>query len=514
MKKSVTTILALLLVGGLGAFTLQGGDYDEERGVITLPEEGSPFVAFDIWVKVGSQNDPEGKEGLAALTAAMISDGSTTEDSYETILEKLYPMAAGYGYKVDKEMTTFSGRVHRDNLEAYYTLFRNALLSPAFAQEDFDRIKSQTMNFLERGRRFGRDEELTKELLYSMAYEGTRYEHPEEGYVESVRSITLEDVRTFYAENYLRNNVVVAVGGGYPGGFVDRVRDDFDGLAAGEVAAVPKPEPRMPDGVEVLIVEKATDATPISMGFPHGALRGDEDFWPLFTMNSWFGEHRNSFSRLYQVIRETRGMNYGDYSYIEAFPQGYTTQQPPVNVARRSHLFEMWIRPISNTTPDNLHDRVLFATRAAWRELDELVAEGMTEDEVEATKNFLRNYTVNWGNTISRRLAYAVDDAFYGLGDDGYLAGIRPGLDGLDAERVNAAVREHLQAGDMYVVFITRNAEALRDMLVSGVPTNIDYAGDRPQEVLEEDREIARFSIPVSPANVTIMDIGDVYQDG
>ena len=94
-------------------------------------------------------------EGLAALTAAMISDGSTTEDSYEAILAKLYPMAAGYGYTVDKEMTTFTGRVHRDNLEDYYTLFSNALLRPAFSQEDFDRIKSQTLNYLERGRRYG-----------------------------------------------------------------------------------------------------------------------------------------------------------------------------------------------------------------------------------------------------------------------------------------------------------------------------------------------------------------------
>jgi zinc protease len=100
----------------------------------------------------------------------------------------------------------------------------------------------------------------------------------------------------------------------------------------------------------------------------------------MMTANSWFGEHRNSFSHLYQVIRDERGMNYGDYSYIEAFPQGYTTQQPPVNAARRSHLFEVWIRPISLTDPDNLHERSLFATRAAMRELEALVETGMTED--------------------------------------------------------------------------------------------------------------------------------------
>ncbi len=507
--------LGILLVALMTGFTLAPpSEYDEARGIITLPETESPFIAFNIWVKVGSQNDPAGKEGLASVTAAMISDGSTTEDSYEAILEKLYPMAAGYGYKVDKEMTTFTGRIHRDNLEDYYTLFSHALLRPAFTQEDFDRIKSQRMNYLERGRRYGRDEELTKELLYSMAYAGTPYEHPEEGYVESVASITLDDVKAFYRNTYLRNNVVVGVGGGYPGGFPDRVREDFDALPEGEVPMVAAPRPPMPQGVKVLLVEKAIDATPISMGFPTDLLRSDDDYWAMLTFNSWMGEHRNSFSNLYQVIRETRGMNYGDYSYIEAFPLGYTTQQPPVNVARRSHLFEMWIRPISNTTPTNLHERVLFATRAAFRELHQVVENGLSADEVERTKNFLDNYTVNWGNTIGRRLAYAVDDAFYGMSDPGYLAEIRPGIRAVTPGDVNEAIDEHLQDDQLYIVMITRDADGMKSLLLSDAPTNISYAGPQPDEVLAEDREIASFPIPVNAADITIIDISEVYQGG
>jgi zinc protease len=503
-------VLLVLMVSGssLGSRT----DYDPARGVITLPEPASPFIAFNIWVKVGSQNDPDGKEGLAAMTAALLAGGSTTEDSYEGIRRKLYPMAAGYGYRVDKEMTVFTGRIHRDNLDAYYTLFSNALLKPAFNQEDFERIKSQTLNFVERGRRYGRDEELTKELLFSMIYRGTPYEHPVEGYVESVRSITLDDVKAFYESVYLGNNLVVGIGGGYPRGFPDRVRRDFDGLPRGEVPAVPAPEPRMPEGVKVLIVEKATDATPISMGFPMGLLRGDEDFWSMMAFNSWMGEHRNSFGTLYQVIRETRGMNYGDYSYIEAFPLGFTTQQPPVNVGRRSQVFEIWIRPISNTTPTNLHERVLFATRAALREVAKVVDNGLPPDQVERTRNFLWNFTVNWGNTISRRLAYAVDDAFYGLPEPGYLAGIRPGLQGLTTEGVNEAVREHLQTDNLWIVFITRDAPNLKRLLVEGVPTGITYPGPRPDAVLAEDREIAVFPIPVGADDIIIMDINDVYQ--
>ncbi|NIS67364.1 MAG: hypothetical protein GTO05_19795, partial [Gemmatimonadales bacterium] len=87
------------------------------------------------------------------------------------------------------------------------------------------------------------------------------------------------------------------------------------------------------------------------------------------------------------------------------------------------------------------------------------------------TKQFLHNFTVNWGNTISRRLAYAVDDAFYRIGGRGFLASIRPGLAGLRLDEVNAAIRRHLQYDNMWIVFITNDAEGMKRKLLSGEPT-------------------------------------------
>ena len=123
---------------------------------------------------------------------------------------------------------------------------------------------------LERSRRYSRDEELSKELLFWMAYQGTPYEHPEEGYVQSVKSITLDDVRSFYRDNYVRDNVVVGVGGGYPEGFPVRVRDRLRPVAARRNGSRAIRHPSLPclTAMKVLIVEKQTDASAISMGFP------------------------------------------------------------------------------------------------------------------------------------------------------------------------------------------------------------------------------------------------------
>lgn len=516
MRAAMSLALASLVAGSTALVSTRDrtdqGEAAAPNAAIALHEPGSPFVAFNIWIKSGSAADPKGKEGLASLTAALISDGATKQDTVEGILEKLYPMAAGYDASVDKEMTNLVGRVHRDNLDAYYALFRNALLSPAFTEADFNRIKAQRLNFLERSRRYARDEELSKDLLFWMAYDGTPYQHPPEGYVESVRSITLDDVRAFHREHYVRSNVVAGVGGGYPAGFLERIRNDVAALPDGQVKPVPAPAPKTPSGVKVLLVEKPTDASAISFGFPIAVLRDDPDFVPLLVANSWFGEHRNSVGRLYQAIRETRGMNYGNYSYIEAFPAGYAAQQPRVNVARRSQLFEVWIRPISQTAPGNLHDRTLFAARAAMFELDKLVKNGMTPSQVAGSKEFLRNYVGTWGATIGRRLGYAVDDAFYGIEAPGFLASLKQAVDRTTPEQVNAAVKTHLQSDNMYLVIITADAAAMKQKLLSGAATPITYAGERSAELLAEDKIIASLPIKVNESDISILPIDKVLQ--
>jgi zinc protease len=283
-------------------------------------------------------------------------------------------------------------------------------------------------------------------------------------------------------------------------------------LPAGTPPTVPAPRPAAVDGIHVLLVDKNTRATPISFGFPMTLLRSDPDFYAMMLVNSWLGEHRTSVSHLYQVIREKRGMNYGDYSYIEAYPQGYATQVPPANVSRRSQIFEVWIRPIAQTAPGTLHDRSLFALRAALREVSKLVENGLTAGQFEAQRRYLVNYHVNFASTVGRRLAYRLDDMFYGIKDPGFLAGIKPGLEALTLEKVNAAIKRHLRGGNLQVVMITQDAEGMKKKLLSGGPTPISYAGEQPKEVLDEDKVIASYPVPVKAENVRVMGINEVFE--
>ena len=121
-----------MVLAGLAASWASAADAVAETNTVLLPVESDPTISFRIWFRVGSQSDPAGKEGLASLTAAMLTEAATQQNSYEQILERLYPMAASYAATTGVEMTVIEGRVHRDNLGDFYRLLTEAILSPAF----------------------------------------------------------------------------------------------------------------------------------------------------------------------------------------------------------------------------------------------------------------------------------------------------------------------------------------------------------------------------------------------
>jgi zinc protease len=503
--KPVSSILIAFFLMTLPTLSTVSAQVSDEN-LVLLPVKNDPTVSFRIWFKVGSQNDPKGKEGLSELTASMLTNAATTRNSYEQILAKLYPLAASYTASTSTEMTVIFGRTHVDNLAEFYPLLSDAILSPAFKQEDLDRIKSQALNYLENTLRYASDEDLGKAVLYGEIFAGTPYGHLTTGYIESVRSITLDDVRAFYTKHYTRENVVLGLGGGYDNSLLDRLKADLGKLPAGRVAEVPKPTPRPMEGFHVTIVEKDAPATAISMGYPIGIVRGTKEWYALAIANSWLGEHRNSSSHLYQVIREARGLNYGDYSYIEHYPRGGQLMLPPQNVSRRQQIFEIWIRPVP-------HETRHFSIRAALREYKKLLENGMTAGDFELTRNFLKKYVLHYAPTTMERLAYALDDRFYGI-DGSHLELFRKIMDEMTLKDVNAAIRKHWQYGTMHIVIITSDANGMKEALVSDAPSPITYGSPKPQSVLDEDKEIAVFPIPVKAEKVKIVQVRDLLVRG
>jgi zinc protease len=477
---------------------------EEPREPLTtfLPVASTPLVALRFVFQVGSEDDPKGKEGLAALTAAMVAEGGTKTLSYDQLLEKFYPMATGLSGSCRREVTVFAGEVHRDNLAAYVPLVTSMLTTPRFATEDFERLKNEALDELTKTLRGGNDEELGKWTLQLALYKNHPYGHAHRGTVAGLKAITLDDVKAFHKTYYARNALHLGVAGGVDRPFVTRLQRDLAPLGATAPPPPVLPAPGKPRGLEVTIVEKPADATAISLGFPLDVTRRDDDFYALAVANSYLGEHRTFNGKLMQDLRGKRGLNYGDYSYIEDFIQEGMSTFPVPNNLRRQQDFTIWLRPVP-------HDKAVFALRGALWLFDRMLKNGLSQSDFEATRSYLLNYSKLWVQTLPRRLGYAMDGRFYGRDD--LVTELARQLPRLTVDTVNAAVRRRLKTQGFKVAIVTRDAEAIRTALTAGRPTPITYdTQGTPEDVLAEDKVIAAY--PLKDVSVKVVPVEYMFE--
>ncbi|HEX7809461.1 MAG TPA: insulinase family protein, partial [Thermoanaerobaculia bacterium] len=464
-----------------------------------------PNVMMKFLFTVGSANDPKGKEGLSVLAASMITEAGSQDMRIDEINKALYPMAGAFYNSIDKEMTSFTGVVHKDNLDKYLAIVLPQLVTPGFREEDFQRLKDQQLNALQQDLRSNNEEELGKEELLNANFNNTPYGHTDLGTVAGIKSITLDDVKKFIADNYNASNVVIGLSGDYPETLIRTLTRGLSPLGAGSeeqaLASLTPYKATQPEGLQVEIVKKETRATAISMGHPIPVTRNSADFAALNVARAWLGEHRASMSHLYDRIREARGLNYGDYAYIEYFDRPGGQFFPSPNIARRNQIFEIWIRPV---VPENAQ----MAMRIALFETQKMIDEGLSEEDFKNTRDYLMKNVYLLTANQNQRLGYALDSWWYGMGD--YVDTMRVAYSKLTRDDVNKAIKKYLSAKNLHVVIITKDAEGLRDTLLKDEPSSIKYDAPKPQ-LAEEDKVIGSYKLNIKPGNIRIVNVDDVF---
>jgi len=422
--------------------------------------------------------------------------------TYRQIVDALFPMAASVSAQVDKEMSTFYGATHVDNLQDYYKLLRAMLLDPGWRADDFERIRDDAVNSIRVGLR-SNDEELGKEVLYQNIYRDTPYGQYDGGAVSTLENITLDDVKNFYHSQYSQSHLILGIAGGYPPTFVDEMKKDFRSLPEGAGFHPRQQPPKLIQHTRVVIVEKDTRSVAFSLGFPIFVTRRSPDYTAMLLAATYFGQHRMSIGVLYQQMREKRGLNYGDYDYIEYFPRGMFRMEPEPNLARHEQIFQIWIRPVEPPTAK-------FALRLALYELDKLIKDGIPEDSFERTRDFLSKYVNVLTRTRSADLGYAIDNLYYDRPD--YVETVKADLAKLTREQVNAAIRRHLRTDRLVIVAVSRNGEALKQQLASADPSPMTYNSPKPAALLEEDKTVEKWPLNLSPDSIAVVSGDKVFQ--
>ena len=470
---------------------------------VFLPSASNPLVAIRVLFRTGAVDDPKGKEGLASLTAEMIGKGGSRARSYAEMLDALYPLAANIRVYGDKESVVFEGMVHRDNAEKFAEILSDQILNPRLAEDDFTRNRQDAIDYLTKTLRGNDDENLGKQAMASVLYAGHPYGYPSQGTVAGLLAITLDDVKSFYGLHYTRDRLVVGVGGGYPTGFAEAFTRRFAALSHRGAAQPRLPPPPKHDANEIVIVEKDARANAMSIGRAVSLTRASSDFYPLTVARSYLGEHRTFNGLLMNHLRGARGLNYGDYAYVENFIQDGWSTFPLPNIPRHQQHFEIWLRPVP---PQN----ALFALRAALYETDKLIREGIPEAGFQATKTFLMNYADLWIQDISRRLGYAMDAQIIGKDLIKELHERLPKMKKADVDRV---IRKYLAIDKLSIAIVTDKAAEVRQKLIDAGATPITYdTAGTPPEILEEDKVIQKFPLPVTAERVKVIPVDQMFE--
>jgi zinc protease len=461
---------------------------------LVLPPSDKPLVTIALRFRGGAADDPEGKAGVTLLAARIMSEGGTRSLDAKQLHEALFPIATDIVARVDKEQTTFFATVHKDNLDKLVPILVDVIGNPRWEPGEYARLREAQVLDVSRRLRQGDDENLAKEALGELMYRDHPYGRTSFGHVSDLALITLEDVQDQAESLFTLARLTVGLSGGYPKDLPERLAKALDALPdrGAEVARIPSvrpnPHPRF------RLIEKPSEATAISCGMPWPLSHMDPDWPALSIARSAFGEHRQRNGRLLQRLREQRGLNYGDYAYIEHFEQqGGDAATAQSFRARHQQDFTIWLRPVQN-------ENRLFALRAALYEVERsLEVEPFSNEEVEQTKGFLDGYILLFDQTDARKLGYALDDEFLGTKD--FLKEWRASLHPVTADQVNAAWRKWMKPEELQCVLAGPGMDEAKKTILTDGATPMHYQKDaqgkvpqKPAALLERDEAVNRTS--------------------
>jgi predicted Zn-dependent peptidase len=336
-----------------------------DGGVRVLTEQvvGVRSATIGFWVGVGSRDEPSGLEGASHLLEHLLFKG-TERHSARDIAEAFDAVGGEANAFATKEYTCLYARVLDDDLEMATRLLTDMLCNPAIRPDDLDserRVVLEELALLE---------DTPEDLVHQAAAQALFGDHPlgreVMGSVGSVAGITPAPLKVFHSDNYLPSNLVVAAAGSVDHEAVcDWVSDIFE--PSGGVEAR---EQRLPEaGSRTHAITKATEQAHIVIcGLGYRREHRDRFAWGV--LDNLLGGGMSS--RLFQEVREKRGLAYSVYSYRNAYSEvGAWAVYAGTSVANAREVIKI------------LND-----------ELDGLIDGGVTEEELVRAKGHMRGASV------------------------------------------------------------------------------------------------------------------------
>lgn len=276
-----------------------------------VQEPTVPLIAMDFAFRGGTSQDPVDKAGVASMVAGLIDEGAGDLTS-RTFHERLEAKAIEVSFAATRDYFSGTLRTLAENKDEAFDLMRQSLTVPRFDAADVVRIREETLAILRR--ETTSPDDMASKRWWQTAFAGHPYGRPVRGTLDTVPTITADDLRGYVKDVFARDTLKVGIVGNIDaataGALVDKV---FATLPAhAKLHKIPVIDPQ---GLgSVIRVDLDVPQSVVLLGGV-GIPRKDPDFIAAFLVNHILGGGAMS-SRLYREVREVRGLAYSIYSTL------------------------------------------------------------------------------------------------------------------------------------------------------------------------------------------------------
>ncbi|MEC7489470.1 MAG: pitrilysin family protein [Pseudomonadota bacterium] len=399
------------------------------KGIVAwfVADKSVPLVAMSFGFRgVGSATDPDGREGLAQMVSLLLDEGAgaQTSQEYQNAVEDI---AARMSFDVGRDH--FMGRLRtlRSTRKKAFGLLRLALTRPRFDLAPVNRIRSQILASLRR--QAEKPEQILMKVWAETVFKGHPYAKPKTGTKETVSAITRADLRSYVSHSFTRERLVVGVVGDISEFELKKRLDQVFGDLPARGTSLVVPETVATVTGRTIVVRKPIPQS--VMVFGHKGLKRDDPDWYAAALVTRIFGGGNLNSRLYEEIREKRGLAYSVYAYL--------------NPMQHSALLVGGVATQNARAIESLG-----LIRAEWKKMGEY---GVTQTELDDAKSYLNGvFPLRFGSSL------AIADLLVGmqiskLGRN-YIS-IRPSLiSSVTLQMANRVARQLYKARDITVVIV------------------------------------------------------------
>jgi zinc protease len=318
MKKSLLIVFSLLLYVALPPFARAGMVPQRsvlDNGVVLLTSEqrALPMVSVELLIAAGSRFDMAKQEGVANLTAKLLSYGTKRRTALQ-ISETMDFIGASLSTGCGEDLASISMTILKKDLATGLELLSEILTASTFPQDEVDRQKQSVLASIKARKESPGD--IAGRRFAATLYPGSPYGRPVEGTEASVKGLERKSLKEFFERNYRPNRTILSVVGDISHQEVTRALNQaFRGWQKGEPEAKP-PAPLTSNTAQMIRVNKELTQTNIILGHD-GVERENPDYYAILVMNYILGGGGFS-SRVMDSIRNERGLAYSVYSFFSA----------------------------------------------------------------------------------------------------------------------------------------------------------------------------------------------------